>query len=380
VERGCAYPCFCRDDELEARRRAARAEGRAPHYDGRCRGLSPEARERRAAAGEPRALRFKVPGRAVVVDDVVRGEVAFGPDAAGDFVLLRANGDPTYNFACVVDDAEMGITQVLRGEDHLPNTLRQILLYGALGLAPPRFWHLPLILGPDRSKLSKRHGDFDLRRYRERGYLPRTLLNHLALLGWSAPDGREVFSPEDLVAAFDPARISRSPAVFDPARLDWIGVQQMKAAPLAEVAAAARPFVAAAGVPWEGATLERGVALLREGMSCGQDFARELPAFRPGPVAIDPALRPWVAGRERKERLAGLAGRLAALDPWQAGAISATIRELVREAGLAARELFMPVRVAATGAAEGPALPETLELLGREETVRRLRAAVEEAG
>jgi nondiscriminating glutamyl-tRNA synthetase len=380
ARRGLTYPCFCTEADLSARREAALAAGHPPQYDGRCDRLAPEERARRVAAGEPHALRFRVPDRAVGFVDGVRGEVAFGPGALGDFILRRADGFPTYNFACVVDDAAMRITHVIRGEDHLSNTVRQLLLYEALGEAAPRFSHVALILGADRSKLSKRHGETDLRGYRARGYLPRALLNHLALLGWSAADGREIFSPEELVAAFDPARVSKAAAVFDPAKLEWIGIQQMKAAPLAEAIEAARPFVAAAGVGWEGAVLERGIALLREGLSCGAAMARELEIFRAGPVTIDAAERSWVSGAERAGLLGCIADGLAALETWQAPKIAETLRAIGRAAGATGKNLFMPVRVAVTGRGAGPALPDTIELLGRDEAVRRLRAIREETG
>jgi glutamyl-tRNA synthetase len=380
TQRGLTYPCFCTDAELAVRRQAALAAGRPPQYDRRCRHLSPEERTRRVAAGEPHALRFIMPEGAVGFIDGVRGEVRFGPGAVGDFILRRADGFPTYNFACVVDDAAMRITHVIRGEDHLSNTVRQLRLYQALDQPPPRFSHVALILGPDRAKLSKRHGETDLHAYRERGYLPRALINHLALLGWSAADGREVLAPEELVAAFDPARISKSAAVFDPARLEWIAIQQMKRAPLAEVIGAARPFVAAAEVGWEGPTLEKGIALLREGLSCGAAFTRELGIFRVGSVAIEPSARFWVSGGERAQLLSRVAARLATLDPWLASGIAETVRAIGKETGTTGKNLFMPVRLAVTGREEGPALADALELLGRDETVRRLHAVLGEAG
>jgi nondiscriminating glutamyl-tRNA synthetase len=380
AQRGLTYPCFCAEEDLTARRQAALAAGRPPQYDGRCGRLAPEERARRVAAGEPHALRFRVPERAVGFVDDVRGEVTFGPGTLGDFILRRADGFPTYNFACVVDDAAMRITHVIRGEDHLSNTVRQLLLYQALGEPPPRFSHVALILGADRSKLSKRDGETDLRGYRERGYLPRAMLNHVALLGWSAADGREVLSPAELIAAFDPARISKSAAVFDPAKLEWIGIQQMKAAPLAEAIEVARPFVAVAGVGWEGPVLEQGIALLREGLSCGADFARELAIFRAGPVSIDAAERAYMSGAARAGLLGRVADGLAALEAWQAPKIAETMRAIGRAAGVSGKDLFMPVRVAVTGRGEGPALAETIELLGRDETLRRLRAIREEAG
>jgi nondiscriminating glutamyl-tRNA synthetase len=370
TEAGLTYPCFCGDAELETQRETALAAGRPPRYDGRCRALTPEARAHRVAAGEPHALRFIAPEREIRFADGVRGEITTAAGTIGDFILLRRDGTPTYNLACVVDDAHMEITQVIRGEDHLSNTARQLMLYQALGENPPGFRHVPLILGPDRAKLSKRHGENDLRVWRARGYLPRALLNHLALLGWSAADGREILSPQELIAAFDPGRISRSAAVFDAAKLEWIAIQQMKTAPLAEVVEAVRPFAEAA--PLAGPALERAVALLREGAGCGETVARGLRVFAPGPVAIDPALRPWV-GAEHAPLLAAAADRLAALEPWRADAINAAVRGL----GRSGRALFLPLRVAVTGEHEGPALAETLELLGRDETVQRIHAVLE---
>jgi glutamyl-tRNA synthetase len=221
---GLAYPCFCTDAELDERRRAALAAGRPPHYDGRCRAYSDAQREAARAEGRPASVRFTVEARDWVLDDLVRGEVRFPAGMVGDFVLLRSSGLPTYNFACVVDDAAMRISHVIRAEEHLSNTVRQLMLYPVIGAAPPRFAHVPLILNPDRTKMSKRSGEaaVAVSDWRRAGYVADALLSYLALLGFHPGDEREILSRAELLEAFSLDRVGRSGSVFDADKLRWV--------------------------------------------------------------------------------------------------------------------------------------------------------------
>ncbi|HKQ56623.1 MAG TPA: glutamate--tRNA ligase, partial [Candidatus Eisenbacteria bacterium] len=227
VSQGAAYPCFCTDAELEERRKAALAAGRPPHYDRRCRQLSAAEREAERHAGRPESIRFAVREGEEVLHDLVRGEVRFPAGMVGDFVVLRSNGLPTYNFACVVDDLGMRISHVIRAEEHLSNTPRQLMLYHALGAEPPRFAHVPLILNRDRTKMSKRSGEaaVAVSDWRRAGFVPEALLSYLALLGFHPGDDREILSREELLQSFSLERVGRSGSVFDAEKLQWVNAQ-----------------------------------------------------------------------------------------------------------------------------------------------------------
>ncbi len=222
VDRGLAYPCFCSDEELAEKREAALKAGGSPHYDGACRDLTADEVEARRKAGASETIRFRVPEDRITIDDLVRGHVSMDTDMVGDFVILRSNGLPTYNFAAAHDDFRMEITHVLRGEEHLPNTLRQILIYRAMGARPPMFGHAPLILAEDRSKLSKRHAASSVGELRERGFLPGAVVNYLLLLGWSHPEEKEKLTPDEMVSSFEVGRIGKTAAMYDPKKMAWM--------------------------------------------------------------------------------------------------------------------------------------------------------------
>src|SRR5207248_1666085 len=246
---GAAYYCFCSTAQLEADRQAAVAEGRPALYPGTCRRIPPEQAEARIAAGERPAIRFRVPeGRDVAFNDVVRGEVRFSGDVIGDPVIVRGDGHPAYNFAVVIDDALMEITHVVRGEDHISNTPRQILMYEALGFAPPQFAHLALVMGPDHSPLSKRHGATSVAEFRTKGYLPEALVNYLALIGWSPGNDEELLPVEELARRFSLDRVGHSAGVFDEEKLAWVNRHYLKMSDPARIANLAVPFFNDAGV------------------------------------------------------------------------------------------------------------------------------------
>jgi glutamyl-tRNA synthetase len=237
MDDGLAYPCFCTEEELQRKREQDEAAGRPPQYDGTWRDADPAVVQAKLDAGEKYAVRFRIPeGSRVVIDDAVRGKVAWDADVTvGDFIILRSTGVPVYNFCVAVDDALMGITTVIRAEEHLTNTLRQVLILRALGFPTPEYAHCSLILGEDRSKLSKRHGATSVTQFREEGYLPVAMVNYLATLGWNDGTEKEIYTVDELVKAFDIRRITKSPAVFDGAKLRWINGQHLRAMPLEEI-------------------------------------------------------------------------------------------------------------------------------------------------
>src|SRR6185369_557223 len=259
LREGRAYPCYCTTDELEAKRAAALAAGKKPGYDGTC-------RDRQPRPGVPHTVRFRGPKDGeTVVDDLVKGRVVFQNAELDDLIILRTDRTPTYNFCVVVDDAEMRITHVLRGDDHLANTPRQIVMYQALGAPLPAFGHVPLILGPDKARLSKRHGAMAVTAYRDMGLLPDAVCNYLVRLGWSHGD-QEIFSREELIAKFNLEAIGKSAGVFDSEKMLWLNGHYLRQLAPAELAAAARPFIAQAGLPVPGddAWLAKALATLQE--------------------------------------------------------------------------------------------------------------------
>jgi len=262
MSRGQAYRCFCPAEQLEADRRDALKSGRPPMYVGRCRDIAPADARSRVENGEPAVIRFRVPpDRTVQFTDIVRGEVSFESEIIGDPVLVRSDGIPAYNFTVVVDDALMAITHVIRGEDHIPNTPRQLLLYEAFGWTPPQFAHVSLVLGPDHAPLSKRHGATSVKEFRERGYLPEALTNYLALLGWSPGDGQELMPLAELAARFRLEDVGHSAGVFDPEKLAWVNRHYLKSIDAARVADLAVPYLRTAG--WLGAPSSRDLEFLR---------------------------------------------------------------------------------------------------------------------
>ena len=380
---GRAYLCFCTDEELESRRQAAHAAGLSPHYDGTCRDLSEAERAERRCEGRPESVRFRVGGDPVLVRDLIRGVVTFPADAVGDFVVLRSNGLPTYNYACVVDDAAMKITDVLRGEEHLSNTPRQAQLYRALGYPEPRFGHISLILNPDRSKMSKRSGEAAtfVSEFRAQGYIPEALINFLALLGWSWDGATESFSRAELVEKFSLERVNPSAAVFDRTKLVAMNSQYLRALPLMERTARVRAYLEENGrlprMPDVDGFLERAVAAAGERLKTLADVETHTDfAFR-AQVEVDPAARAEVLAKPgARERLAALAELAEKTEPFTTESLESGARSLAERLGVKPGELFFPARVALTGRKVSPGLFEVMHLLGRERTLERLRGAL----
>jgi len=380
LEKGKVYRCYCTPEELEEGRKSSLARGIPPKYDGRCRNLTPEEGNAMVAAGRPASLRFKVEARNIEFEDLVKGRVVFDGHGIGDFIILRSDGIAPYNFAAVVDDALMEITHVIRGEDHLTNTPRQLLLYRAMALPPPRFAHLPLILGADRTPLSKRHGATAVAHFREEGYLPEALVNFLALLGWSSRDGREIFTPGELVREFSLERVSHSAAVFDLKKLKWLNRAYLKGFHAKEALDLSLPFLHKAGLSvegknelWLGGILE---AVWPEVDTLSQ-LADRLKIFFDTSLALEPEAERLLAREESRGVLRGLKEELRAVEQVTPENFKHILYNLGKRAGISGRGLYMPLRAALTGATHGPELEKVFILLGKEEILRRAESALQ---
>ncbi len=381
---GATYPCFCTADELEGKREAARAKGGFAGYDRTCRAIDPDNAALRVEAGEPHVWRLKVPEDRgeIVFTDAVRGEVTFPGDAVDDLVLVRTDGTATYNFAVTVDDTTMAITHVVRGDDHLSNTPKQILIYEALGEKVPVFAHLSMILGADGKRLSKRHGATSVEAYRDLGYLPEAVMNYLALLGWSLDGETTIFSRETLAENFSLDRVSRNPAIFDDEKLDWLNGVYIREMSPDELVDRMVPWLVAAGMLTPDDAAVRREWLLRLAPIVSERLKRmdELPpmvAFLfSDTVEIDDSAREKVLEKEGAgSALDACRDALAGLATFDAESVEAALREVPERIGVKPKLAFQAVRVAVSGSTVSPPLFELLELLGRERTLARIDAA-----
>ena len=371
-EAAAAYDCYCTDDDLRAMRERAIERGEPVGYDGRCTKLTAEEASAMRAEGRTPSLRFRVPeDRSVTVADSVRGDITFETDAIGDFVLLRADGVPTYNFAVVVDDVLMEITHVIRGSGHLSNTPRQLLVYDALGERPPVFAHVPMVLGDDRQKLSKRHGAAAIAEYRAEGYHPDALVNYLSLLSWSSESGDEVLDRDRLIEEISLDRIGVADVVFDPQKLLWLSAQHIARMPLDALVHAIRPYVDPE-LPVAEPVLPVAIAAIRSHLATLGQVNEQLAAFYPDRAAGQvPA----------PESLPVLEAAVIQLDDvaWTEDDLTATLRAIGKAAGVSGRRLYEPLRLALTGRSHGPPLAATMLVQGRDRVVAALRDACAEA-
>jgi nondiscriminating glutamyl-tRNA synthetase len=340
VEQGVAYRCYCSEEELEAKRKQAEAEGRPPHYDLTC-------WKNRRNDDAPHAIRFHVPEDGdVTIDDLIRGEVTWRKESLGDFIIVRSDGFPVYNFCVVVDDHDMEITHVIRAEEHLTNTHRQVLIYRAMGWDVPQFAHVSLILGQDRTKLSKRHGATSVSAYAEEGYLPDAMLNYLTLLGWSSPDGLDVFSRQYAIDHFSLDRVNSAPAVFDPQKFEWLNGQYIHAMSAADLAAFVRPYF---DVPW----LEEGIDVVKTSVHRLTEL--------PGALKFVLEYAPPEIDRAFAEKLAEDLRANGA--PSDEASYKAMVERLKTSTGAKGKALFMPLRLAITGLEHGPELVRSIPLI-----------------
>jgi glutamyl-tRNA synthetase len=381
---GKAYYCYCTQEELNAKREAAEKAGGAWQYDRTCCRLTPEEVAAREREKQPRAIRMRVPEGTLRFDDLVHGPIEFDGANLEDFVVLRSDGHPTYHLSVVCDDVEMRITHVVRGDDHIPNTPKQLLLYRALGAPVPQFAHVPLILGPDRKRLAKRHGATSVMEYARQGYVPEAMMNFLALLGWSpGTTDRELFTCDDLIAAFDLGLISGGNAVFNPEKLDWFNQQYMLRLAPGELARRVRPSFEAAGI-WRDEYLSDRHAWFIAVLELLRPRAKKLGEFASlGGFFFVDAVEYDEAAVEKHLRAEGMAGHLAALDAAFTGlaafdpqSTEGALRTVADARGVKAAPLIHATRVAITGRSVSPGLFEVAALLGRERTHVRLCAAV----
>ncbi len=371
LRRGQAYRCYCSPEELERKREAALKEGRKPGYDRTC-------RDRRDQPDRPAALRFRAPEHGeTAFRDLIKGPVVFQNEELDDLVIARSDGTPVYNFCVVVDDHEMRISHVIRGEDHLANTPKQILLYQAMGYPVPEFAHVPLILGTDKARLSKRHGATSVMAYRDGGYFPEAVVNYLVRLGWSHGD-QEIFTREELTRMFRIDEVGKSAGIFNPEKLDWVNFHYVKTLPLERLAHDLRPFLEAKGHRGlDDAWIGKMAATLRERAKTLVELV-ELGSFYLGDeVTIDEKAAAKFLKAEALPLLEDLIARLEKLPAWEVPAIQRTFEGLMRERSLGLGKIAQPVRVAATGGAVSPGIFEVLDVLGRDRTLARLRRAVE---
>ena len=383
-ERGNVYPCFCTSEELAARREAV--QNGADLQPDPCRALSAEEARARIDAGEPHVWRLKVPEDrgTIVVHDIIHGDSEFDAALQDDMILVRSDGTPTYNFAVVCDDVNMKITHVIRGDDHLSNTPRQVLVYEALGYPVPTFAHLPMICGPDGKKLSKRHGAASVEEYRDMGYLPDALFNYLALLGW-APDGETtVFSRDEMAAAFTLERVSKKPSSLDYDKLEWINNHYIQTMGADAFASALVPYLEAAGYEASDAVLDtckKAYPLVNERVKLMTEAVPMLRYLLDADIELDEKSVEKVLKKEGKGAKTAILEGAAALAEceWTVEAIEGALRGLLEKLDAKPRFVFQPIRVAVSGNMVSPPLFESIELLDRDLVINRLNKAAEVA-
>ncbi len=369
---GRAYRCYCTPEELAREREEMLARGETPRYSGRCRNLTREQREAFEREGRTWTLRFRVEEGSTTFTDLVKGGVTVDHEMIGDFVIVRSDGTPTYNFACVIDDALMQVSHVIRAEDHLSNTPKQLLLYGALGFSPPRFAHVPLILGADRMPLSKRHGATSVRQFRQLGYLPEALVSFLSGLSWSSPSGEEILSLDQLVREFDLSRVATSPAIFNFEKLRWMNGVFIRKLPLQRLVDLSRPYLEAAQLPVPGPErLERMLSLVQDRLETLADVVSELGVFFSEP-RFSPEVLAVLRKDSAKKVLWSFLRQVRMLENLDADSFRLIMKEVGNETGILGKDLWMPVRAALTGQLHGPSLAEVAELLGKEVCEKRI--------
>jgi len=375
LREGKAYHCYCTQEELDQKRVEAQKKGLKPKYDGTCRERTDQ------PEGAPSVVRFKAPLEgSIVVEDLLRGKVVFDIAELDDLILQRTDGSPTYNFVVVVDDADMGITHVVRGDDHLSNTPRQCLLYDALGFPRPRFAHISMILGQDKARLSKRHGATSALAYRDMGYLPSAMINYLARLGWSHGD-QEIFSREEMIQHFSFDSVHTSAAVFDPDKLSWLNEHYIKTTPPEELARHLEPFLISSGILEEGhglnyAEIAKVIPCLNQRAKTLVEMAEKSAFYFKKEVEFDEKARDKFLTTETRPLLQKAIAGLSLLEKFSAEEIEALFNKVVEEEGVKLGKLAQPVRVALTGTTVSPGIYDVILLLGKEETLKRLNQAL----
>ncbi|QRN85268.1 glutamate--tRNA ligase [Clostridia bacterium] len=381
MEKGFAYRCYCSPEELEDMREEQKSRSEMPRYDGRCRNLSKEQEEAYIAEGRKPVIRFRVPqAENIVIDDLVRGKVTFESDGIGDFVIVKSDGIPTYNFAVVVDDYTMKISHVVRGEEHLSNTPRQVLIYQALGLEQPKFAHVSLILGKDRSKMSKRHGSTSVVNYVNAGFLPEGLVNFLVLLGWSPEGEDELFSMQELEQLFDLDRVAKNPAVFDMDKLNWINHQHIQRADEDRLTELAIPYLVESGYLEEAETkanyqkIKSIVAVVKTGLDHMSQISEKAELFFGSKPLEDETAKEIISQDFIPNMLKQFVQLLSDKDELTPAVVKKCFKETMKTMDLKGKQVFMPVRIALTGVMSGPEMHELIPVLGVDEVKERIFA------
>ena len=381
LKEGKAYYCYCSPEELEQRRKEALAQGKSPKYDGRCRNLTKIQDSRFKIQEKNPAIRFKMPqeGQAVV-DDLIRGNVVFENDQIDDLIIMRSDGTPTYNFTVVVDDVDMKITHVIRGDDHLNNTPKQIHIYKALGHEIPLFAHLPMILGADKTRLSKRHGATSVMAYKDMGYLPDALINYLVRLGWSYGD-QEIFTREELIKYFSFDNVGKSSAVFNPEKLLWLNSQYIIKSNPEDLADMVMPFLENAGIIQRGQIIDRqwlskAIKTLQERAKTLVELAKSLRYYIAEDIVYDEKAKAKFLNEKSMPYLRELKEGIESISDFSALELEKVFKSIVEKHGIKLGALAQPARTATTGLAESPGIFEVFEVLGRNKTVKRLERAI----
>ncbi|MEW5797385.1 MAG: glutamate--tRNA ligase [Bacteroidota bacterium] len=378
IKNGKAYYCFCTAERLEEVRKQQSLQGLDPKYDGHCRTITIDEARRRIQSGESHVVRMRVPDEGEVkFTDMIRGDVSIQNKILDDQVLLKSDGYPTYHLAVVVDDHQMEISHVVRGEEWLPSTPKHVLLYQYFGWDVPKFAHLPLLLNPDKSKLSKRQGDVAVEDYRSKGYLKEALVNFVALLGWNPGDEREIFSLDELIKEFSFERVGKAGAVFNIEKLNWMNQQHIKLKSTEELLPLVRPLIQEKGWKVPDAYVRQVIGLMKERVVVLGDFVGGCPYFYQDPTLYDEAARAKNWKPESAEQIMKLAGKFESLTQFDAATIESALRSTAEEFKIGAGKLIHPLRLALSGVANGPSLFHMAEVLGKDAVLRRIGNAIE---
>jgi nondiscriminating glutamyl-tRNA synthetase len=380
-----AYCCYCSREELAESREKSSKDGENTNYDRHCLNLSEEERKKYEAEGRKPVIRLKIPAKKIVFDDLLRGEVAFDGELIGDFVIMKSDGIPTYNYAVVIDDALMDITHIMRGDDHISNTPKQILIYEALGLTIPEFAHIPMIMGQDHTRLSKRHGATSVMEYEKMGYIAEAVVNYIAHLGWSSGDEREIFTKEELIKEFSLDKISKHASVFSMEKLNWFNSEYLKKMPVDSLTKMLLPFLKEANYigeeslsPEKNKYIKEVVKLMQRRFRNFIQFIEYTDYFFTDKIDIEPQAFQNVLNKQGvPDILQALQGQLFSLEYWNEENIENTVREVASSLQIKGGQIIHPTRVALSGKKVGPGLFEIMVVLGKEKTVKRLKEAVE---
>lgn len=385
LDNGHAYKCYCTEAEIEAEREEQMERGETPHYSGKCRHLTAEDRAKLESEGREPSIRIIVPeGKTYTFDDMVKGAVSFESEGMGDWVIIKKDGTPTYNFAVTIDDYLMEISHVLRGDDHISNTPKQLMVYEALGWEPPIFGHMTLIVNESRKKLSKRDESIIqfIEQYEELGYLPEALFNFITLLGWSPAGEEELYSKEEFIEIFDANRLSKSPALFDTNKLTWMNNQYMKKIEVDRVLELSLPHLVKAGRLSENLTAEERqwakslVSLLQEKMSFGAEIVELSDMFFIEEAEYEDDAKEVLSGETVPEVLKAFSEELGKMEFFKADEIKAAMKAVQKSTGQKGKNLFMPIRAAVSGQTHGPDLPQAIELLGKTKVLKRIQKLI----